>query len=593
MGLFRARFAIAPRWFFVCLFATVSVLAAAACGGSQNATVPAVPVAAPGALSPPPKTIKSMTSSGTTQVVTGEILAVSGNTLTVDAGSDCGKIPVTMSSSTTKYYNSLTLAPGLDVTATGHGDCSSSLAATKVALSGNQLTVSGTVSSVSGSGYLLDSDTCGHINITTGSQTTNLYEGSIVVGTWLEVTGYGGCSSSITATLEVGKVGASSSPTPAATATGSASTHVLTAVYLGSTSFTNWSAAAPWTTWASVTSSIIKSVSSTSMKIMYYTDPNRQETSDPLYTSDSTTFAHTCGGSKITTLLNQYVMTPSSENLATLWRQYAQSLLTSGRIDAFFEDNAGGLDMYGTSDFSAMPCDYNDSSWLAADGEMEQDFGYPVIYNGLGGLNGEDVSTSIALNSTTLGGMYEHCYAQTDTKPKTFDWNWRATENTEIKMAQAHKLFFCMGRDPTPPSYAAAIDGRRYVYASFMLTYDLGSSVLWDTYASQDGFNVLPETQLVAKNPLVSTPSDISGLLTSSGMYAREYGACYIKGVSVGSCAFVVNPDYYYGHTFPYTKYHHSLTMSGGGILEGGTISASGSAPPTTLPALGSAIVFP
>jgi hypothetical protein len=64
-----------------------------------------------------------------------------------------------------------------------------------------------------------------------------------------------------------------------------------------------------------------------------------------------------------------------------------------------------------------------------------------------------------------------------------------------------------------------------------------------------------------------------------SGLYAREYSACYLAGVPVGPCAALVNSDYSAYHPFPYTKYHHTLVLSGGGILDGGMVSVSGSAP--------------
>lgn len=365
----------------------------------------------------------------------------------------------------------------------------------------------------------------------------------------------------------------------------------MTASYLGYNAFTDWSAATPLLTWATIPAQLAPTISARGIKTMFYTDPNRQAVGDTMYGDDSATFEHTCDGQRIvTTALGQDVMRIHGPDMLALWKTLVASRVAYGHIDAIFEDNAGGLDEYGTSSFSGMPCFYNDSYRLADEKIMETGLGKPVVYNALGGLNGQGVSTSITLNSSTIGGMFEHCYAQTDTKPKVFDWVWRATENTEIQMANERKLFFCMTADRRDA--ASATDGRQYVYASFLLTYDIGSSILWSGHTSSSGFNVAPETQLVALNPIVPTPSDISGLKTASGLYGREYGACYLKGLPLGPCAFVVNPDYYNSHAFPYVKYHHSLVLSGGAILDGGSVSVSGSAPPAAVPPLGSSIAF-
>jgi len=260
-----------------------------------------------------------------------------------------------------------------------------------------------------------------------------------------------------------------------------------------------------------------------------------------------------------------------------------------GPINAVFEDNAGGLDAYG-SDLPTMPCNYDEGSWTAADEEMETDLGYPVIYNGLSSLNGHGVSTSIALNATAFGGMFEHCYANDNARPKEYDWVWRATEDTEIQMAEQHKLFICLAKD-TSPAYTSA-DGRRYALASFLLTFDLATSVFGEQYTTGSNFEVLPETQLVPTNPVISLPTDISGLMTSSGVYAREYQSCYLRGNWVGKCAIVVNPDYFNSHAFPFSSYHHTLQINGSDVFDGGSVSANGGDPPTTMSPLEAVIAF-
>ena len=575
----------------------LAVLLVSACAGGGSGVAPAP--------APQPYT---RYQNGPNATIAGPIFEILAQGFGVDGSSPCGKIDVATNSSTTYFDNGLSIAVGTFATVTGSGNCATNLTAARVVLSSNLSTITGSVTGLTSGGFIMDAGApCGHVSVAVNNQTIT-YNNNQPIGTGqtVQVTGSGSCSSSLTATLIVGQSGApspspsptvkpSSSPDPPPSPSPSPSpiriptTHVMNMTFLGYNGFTNWGAAAPWLSWAEIPAQIAGQVSSTGIKTMFYTDPNRQSPGDPMYTGDESTFAHDCSGNRIfTNTYHQYVMDPHSEDLAVLWQQLMTLRETYGTINAVLEDNAGGLSSY-AGDIPTMPCNYSESDWVAADQEMEQDLGLPVIYNGLSSLNGQNVSTSIALNSSAFGGMFEHCYANKPGKPKDWDWVWRATENTEIQMAQQHKLFMCLGKDTAPA--ASSADGRTYAYASFMLTYDLGSSVVGEEYTTSASFDVVPESELVALNPLIQTPTDISGLLVGS-VYAREYASCYIAGNPAGPCAFVVNPDYYNSHPFPFSKYHHTLQMNGGGILDGGTVTPAGPAPPTTLPPLGSAIAF-
>jgi hypothetical protein len=109
--------------------------------------------------------------------------------------------------------------------------------------------------------------------------------------------------------------------------------------------------------------------------------------------------------------------------------------------------------------------------------------------------------------------------------------------------------------------------------------------VLWETFATPDGLHVFPETKLVPTDPLVGTPGSIGALHSSTGVYVREYGACYLGGTSVGPCAAVVNPDASNAYALPplQQSYSATLALSGYGTLDGGTVSTSGPPPPATI----------
>ncbi|MBC5805442.1 MAG: LamG domain-containing protein [Candidatus Eremiobacter antarcticus] len=376
-------------------------------------------------------------------------------------------------------------------------------------------------------------------------------------------------------------------PTPAATINPLIAKHVLTADYVVSNGGTTVapSLLGPSLSWAETTWQDNAGVRSAGIKAMYYTDPNRIGPSDEMRTSDETAYTHTCTGSRIhSTFLNQDLSDPASASMRTTWKNYIAAKSAGVVWDAIFEDDTNNV-LFATG----TPCGYTSAGWLASSQSEDVAMGStPVIYNGL------QVDGQMGLNSSAnvLGGMYEGCYSDSTTYPKIWDVPfWLNMENTEIKMAQQNKLFMCLTRDTTNAS--SAIDARKYVYASFMLTYSASTSMLWELYGTTSRYHVLPESKLVVANPLIATPSDVSGLKLSSGVYGREYANCYIGGTSVGACATVVNPDRYNSHSYPYgTKYTHTIVLSGGGIIDGGTVATNGSAPATTVPALGSAIVF-
>lgn len=374
--------------------------------------------------------------------------------------------------------------------------------------------------------------------------------------------------------------------------------HVLTGDYLGrpdGTSSVAWSTAAKYLTWAQTGVLDGAAISAAGLKTQFYIDAARTQSNDALYTSNESTFAHDCSGNRVTDLyqgITQYVMDPSSAQYAQLFAQRVQYALSYAHFDAIFSDDAGPLSTYEQEHpFSAMPCNYSDAAWLSASITLQQAAGMPVIFNGLHevDLTTHSASPSIGLlaANNSLGGNFEECYGSSS-QHKEGGWFWQVTEQTEIEVAQQHKLFECMVEDGT--SAASATDQRLYTYASFLLTYDPNSSIIWDFYGTPSGFHVEPESQLVPLDPLV-TVSSVSSLVQSGGAYAREYGACYLAGSNAGPCAVVVNPTSS-SVPFPFASYHHTMLLSGGGVLDGGTAATNGPAPASSVGPFEGEIVF-
>ncbi len=447
----------------------------------------------------------------------------------------------------------------------------------------NMLTLSGPIVNVFSNGFQIRSTSCGYINIWTNSATVITPSGTKpAIGMNATVTGTGTCATSITATqvtLNSGKV----------------PQHVLTAAYLyspggpsGTTSHGRpFRAYASSLTWAETYSG--SNVSAAGMKTMYYTNPNRVEPGEALYTSDETTFAHTCSNARIKqtgTTATIYLMNPNAGSMVNLYRQLVKNQLAQQHFDAIFDDEP--YDWYA---LSAMPCNYDSTVWLNAYVNEMNALGHPVFYNGLGnfGANGS-LAPAFGLNPGAIGGVAEDCYSSHFHPLLLSGIGWQAMENTELAMQQQRKIFVCYSDNLTTASNAIAI--RIYVDASFLLTYSIDTSILWEYFGTASGYTVEPESQLVTLSPVVSTPTSVSALRASTGVYARQYGSCYIAGKPVGACAVVVNSDNVSSHAFPYANYHHTLLLRGGGILDGGTVSSQGPAPPSQIAPLNGVIAF-
>lgn len=395
-----------------------------------------------------------------------------------------------------------------------------------------------------------------------------------------------------------------SAPVPGAPAaapeTSSVPNHVMTgaevAGYKGTTVAPT--RLAPYLTWAENPSEEnAPSVKSAGLKISVYTNPNREYPCDgcswlyPLTQQNPQVYAKDCSGNLIRVAFGTgegFLTDPRVPLMTDLFRQeiaHAQSI-TAVTWDAFYEDDTDTA----SYTLNGLPCNYSKSAWTAASLRQTAAQNVPIIINGLN--NGISELPFVDLPNV-IGGMWEACYSYpaggyygNPNEGAVPLPDWSITENMEIALAQRGKLFWCAAQ-------ASDSAYRIFEYASFMLTYSQSSSLLQTDHPTPSNFPVFPETQLVATNPVVATPNDVSALQVTPEVYAREYRACYQAGQSIGPCAFVVNPGTD-SHPWPYgTKYGHTIVLRGGGVLESGSMSTNGPSPPTTLPAGSAVIAFP
>lgn len=322
------------------------------------------------------------------------------------------------------------------------------------------------------------------------------------------------------------------------------------------------------------------------VKTLLYTNPNRVQPRDPLGNGPENAYAHLCSGDRVlgeTNYTGQVLTNPGSPALKAMWRKSVADHEEGGHFDAVFADEADGA-LYAAE----QPCGYSLKSWIAQEQQLFASLGQPVIYNGLNDFNGHGVAPEIALNRTAAGGMMEQCYAQLDAPHRVGGWKWWATEETELRMAQQHKYFFCYGRDLRPADQADA--SRMYVFASYLLTYDPHTSVLWEYYKTPSGGHVMPESTLVALDP-VTRIDQVTQLRARGGTFVRIYRRCYLAGRAVGECAAAVNPDDG-EHAVNLPGFTRTLVLHGSGIFDGGSAEIVSMPPPRELEPRGAVIAF-
>lgn len=533
---------------------------------------------------------------------TGQVAAILSSTkISVNAGSGCGYMYVYTSSSTNMWGGS---APqvGQYGEFVGTGTKCSSQNATAITLSPSAITsttVSGTVSAQTQYGFTLDTAS-GPVPVVLTSSTV-VYGATLCVGSAVSVTGNGATSSALTAT----QIAVQPPPTPTPSGTPSptpgpiGTTHVMTADVLygygGTPTTTSLSSVAPYVTWVQTDPSYAAQIRAAGIKVDIYTNFWRNYgTDNPIvgYTDlepggiHAAAEATDCSSNVIYD--SAYGGGYEADPRTSAALGHAQTVVNyrlnefGSNYDAVFADDSGAV--WGIT----LPCNYDESTYDAAVNSVHSSLALPMWVNALGAPPNPASGVDLVQPSNVLGAMCEICYAGNGSNGDYIQTgtSWQNVENAEIGVVSQRKVFWDYARATGDPSAETAL--RTYIYASLLLSYDPSYVMLQEAFQSATGFPVMPESGLVALNP-VTTATDVSGYQASGGAYFREFGACYYQGNFVSNCAVAVNPG---AGTVPVpsTSYAHSLVLSGGGVLDGGTAAFNGPAISSLAP--GSAVIL-
>jgi len=517
-------------------------------------------------------------------------------------------------------YNGLTLKVGIWVTASGSWTNSTLLTATSVALSSTQPTT--TASSATGSPTLVgqidymtyySSSHEFHVKTSSGASywiyagtgTQWTYNGlTLKVGDWASATGswtnsttLNAGSITLTSTQPSSSGGTTTTTTSTPAPTSGAPKHVQTAEYLYTSTETNTSPStyAPYLSWAYSMYNKMAATKAAGIHTVLYSSPVMPNSGSYEHTELSGSYtaarATTCSGTVVTTYAGSGLLSdPTKSSAASFYQNVVNHYINLAKIanpgtaqpwDLIFIDNDGPL--YGAS---ATPCNYSPTTWGNAQDNVLATTGQKFILNSLS-VADSNVPTYVSRlkGSAVAGGEFEECF---------MTGLWASEEDAQLQTVALLKSegkpggagFWCYA-DNTSASASTVIPLRKYIYASFLLTYDPNYSVFQESFATPSTFKVMPETGFVPMNP-VTTPSGVTGLRTSTGAYLREYNNCYYRGSSLGRCEIIVNPSTTSSVAVPNPwGLRHSMVITGAGVLDGGTVSFGGSVPSTMGPKSG------
>ena len=498
-----------------------------------------------------------------------------------------GYVVIDTSSSTRINTYGGSLADGHYALVDGTGAIATAVSALYIATFTSQpgsVTVKGTYEGATTYGFEIKDGSYGTIPVMTSTATS--LSGTLVVGGAITVEGTGSPNAAILATS------VASAGTSATYPSTISQTHVVTADYLGSpwgTTTVTASQAAPHLTWGETGLANTAALAAAGIKTMVYFDTDRVQSTDPLYsTLSGSEYEETCGGARVSDVwdsVTQYVVNPASSAARAAIDAYVTATTAGYTVNAIYEDDADPLSQYPASYFSSgVACDYTDAAWIAGEEELLAGFDHDTFVNGFSHMTSAvpvTNTTQLLANSTTIGGNMESCYVEDESPAEEGSWVWTGTENTALTVTNEDKYFECWAMDYSAATSSAA--SRIYTLASFLMTYNPTYSILREEYATPSGLHVMPESQFVPTAPVVAQPSNVSTLEETS-VYVREYRACYYAGELIGNCAMVVNNDSI-SHATPALAltYTHTLTLSGNGILDGGSAGFAGAAPPASL----------
>ncbi|HYK65222.1 MAG TPA: hypothetical protein VEY94_09760 [Patescibacteria group bacterium] len=323
-----------------------------------------------------------------------------------------------------------------------------------------------------------------------------------------------------------------------------------------------------------------------------YSNANYWYTS-PTYTAPGhyaeSAFAHTSGGARVTrpqgTGKEEY-LNPNSSAEQSGYAAITSTIKSWGAFNYIYVDGVSSDLSISLYRFTGTPVEITTDSEYVAGMKATMAKSYlPTIINGY--MNGNPVQEEEYVGATNIAAIFgESCF--TTYSGQITGQKWTDMADALLYTTGRHYPAICVGKGALADNRAL----RNYWLSSWWLTYDPTYSVAGELMTSPGDVYVFAEQELVPTSPLQTATSAVSQLKRSNGVYAREFATCYLKGVSIGACAAVVNPTSSTLSIPALSKaYHRRLVLDDNNLYDAGNVYIY-SGLPTLGPDTGQ-IIFP
>ena len=258
----------------------------------------------------------------------------------------------------------------------------------------------------------------------------------------------------------------------------------------------------------------------------------------PIYNhvSDETAFFHGADGSRVRHFVDnefhyQEALNPASPVTRAAYKAFIDDALArTPALDFVFADDSGGVFigsdgtqlsgwMYG---FNAPVVEITtNAAFIAAEQKMLAVPARPVLVNGYDPSTKQPSYNGAWIDSpNVVGDVYEGCYGGGAGLDSNRYGVWTDKSNGLLTVIAHRSRAVCM-------MVAAATPANRiYEMASWWMTYTEPYSVAAPLMAPPDGSTILPEYDVVPRQPRATAISDINALRSSTGAFVREFASC-------------------------------------------------------------------
>jgi hypothetical protein len=609
-----------------CVLAGAISLAACSLGGGASAIpnpngYPGAqgPPIGPPAAGPPAAVPTAQTATGSTSIsLWGEITTVYGPTKFLLHG-NCGYENIYLNSATKVEANGLSIRSGVYAALTGTGSCSTTVTASVISLSTSPtITITGKIASVySNSEFLLDSN-CGYEDVYLNSATKTTSNGlTLRAGIYASVTGGGSCATNVTAsTLTL-----SSSPIPIGSpspAPGSSYRHIATWAmdeYWAQGEYASTAEVREYVSFAEGGYDNAKAATDCSgsgvCHAVFYVSPNQIQ--GACSTGSDTGFTNTapeswyvheagytdkehrvqgyrtadCNGTA--EQVPVYVANGDIAGTQAYFREYLQTY--ADNWDYVLWDATGwdvADQMYGPGGGFCGGSICSTTEELPTNASVVSE--HSALANGLVHKNGApvkifangnpNIAAEMSASSHFAGGMCENCVVDEG----TLRTSMYATVLTYMALADATPgaEFVEYNDGASPTGSSAQIEQRLVTTAVAWLGYSEGHTIVAPNLEDNTtNLAVWPEDMLYPTDPLESMSTSPSNIAVATNVWRREFASCYDNGTAIGPCAAIVNGNggaVTVSSTWLRQTYGHVVTLSGGDVLSGGSVSLTATA---------------